>query len=369
MPNIMHSTQLYGALMTIGLMVMLMQPGISEAATDKSKHPPKKGQSFGAVTTEYPTWFHDGFLELKEDLATAKVAGKQLVILFTQEGCPYCNALVERNLAQQDIETLMRANFYVDAMNIVGDRPVNALDGKNYTEKSFSEAMKVQFTPTLIFFNEQGEVILRLNGYMPPEQFKIALHYLVEKKDKLSFRDYLELNSPPPKVGKLHAEVFFQSPPYKLTRNSGVKGKPIAVFFEQKDCPNCDTLHQKVLTDPDTRGMLKKYQAVQLDMWGQIPVITPDGKSITAREWAKQLDIKYAPTIMLFNDEGREVIRSEAFLKVFHTQSIFDYVLSGAYKQQPNFQRFISARSEHMRAQGKDVDIWSMAEEKPAAIK
>ncbi len=369
MANFIPGLQLHGLLMAVGFTTLLLQPCLSDAASDSVKQQTQKGKSLGAVSTEYPTWFHDGFLDLKEDLAAAKVSGKQLIILFTQDGCPYCNALVERNLAQQDIEALMRSKFLVDAMNLVGDRPVSALDGKNYTEKSFSEAMKVQFTPTLLFFNEKGEVILRLNGYMPPEQFKIALHYIVEKKDKLSFRDYLELNAPPPKAGKLNQEAFFQSPPYKLTRNSAIKGKPIAVFFEQKDCPNCDILHQKVLTDPATREMLKRYHAVQLDMWENTAVITPSGKTATAREWAKQLDIKYAPTIVLFNEEGKEVIRSEAFFKVFHTQSIFDYVLSGAYKQQPNFQRFISARSEHMRAQGKDVDIWSMSDEKPAAAK
>lgn len=350
----------------IGFMAILFQPSIAKAASDGIKHPAHKGKSLGAVATEYPAWFHDGFLDIKEDIAAATAAGKQLIILFTQDGCPYCNALVERNLAQRDIEELVRGKFMVDAMNIVGDRPVTGIDAKSYTEKTFSESMKVQFTPTLLFFNDRGEIILRLNGYLPPDQFKTALNYIVEKKDQLSFRDYLELNSPPPKAGTMNKEAFFQPPPYNLTRGSGAKDKPIAVFFEQKDCPNCDTLHQKVLTDPDTRKMLSKFTAIQLDMWDRTPVVTPGGKSVTAREWAKQLDIKYAPTIVLFNDGGREVIRSEAFFKVFHTQSIFDYVLNGAYKQQPNFQRFISSRSEHMREQGIDVDIWSMNTEEPA---
>ena len=72
---------------------------------------------------------------------------------------------------------------------------------------------------------------------------------------------------------------------------------------------------------------------------------------------------------MLFNAEGKEVIRSEAFFKVFHTQSIFDYVQSGGYKHQPNFQRYITKRSEHFREQGKDVDIWSLTEDKPVEKK
>ncbi|SMM97963.1 hypothetical protein SPONL_1701 [uncultured Candidatus Thioglobus sp.] len=35
-----------------------------------------------------------------------------------------------------------------------------------------------------------------------------------------------------------------------------------------------------------------------------------------------------------------------------------DYVLSGAYQQQPNFQRYITERSDKLREKGIEVDIW-----------
>ncbi len=51
-------------------------------------------------------------------------------------------------------------------------------------------------------------------------------------------------------------------------------------------------------------------------------------------------------------------MRSGAYLRTFHLQSVFDYVLSGSYQEQPSFQRFISARADHLREQGIDVDLW-----------
>jgi hypothetical protein len=51
-------------------------------------------------------------------------------------------------------------------------------------------------------------------------------------------------------------------------------------------------------------------------------------------------------------------MRIESFLKTFHTQSVFDYVLSEAYVEQPNFQRYLSARADRLRDQGVDVDIF-----------
>ena len=324
----------------------------------------KYGAFYGGIATEYPAWFKSSFLNLRDDIAEAKSHGKRVMLLFTQENCPYCNALVERNLAQKDIEDLMRKNFDVIAVNMWGDRELTALDGKTYNEKSFAASQKVQFTPTILFFDEGGNMILRLNGYLPPAKFKTALEFIAQRKEKeISYRDYVAANQPPPSSGELAKENFFAPAPYNLTRKAAGKARPLAVFFEQKDCPSCVELHNKILPEPETRALIKQFHAIQLDMWSNTPVVTPQGKHLTAREWAKALDIKYAPTIVLFNAQGKEIIRSEAFFKVFHTQGIFAYVLEGAYQTEPGFQRFLSARAEKFREQGKDVDIWRLADE------
>ena len=321
----------------------------------------RRGAYRGAMATEYPAWFKDSFLDLREDVADAKANNKRVLLLFTQDNCPYCNALVERNLAQKTIEQQLRAHFDVIAVNIWGDREVVGLDGVKHTEKSYAVSQKVQFTPTLLFFDESGNMILRLNGYLPPERFKTAIEYVAQRKEKtLAYRDYLAANTPPASGGELIKEDFFKPAPYRLQHRHS---RPLAVFFEQKDCPSCAELHQKVLTDSDTRAVLRKLDAIQLDMWSKTPVVTPQGKSLTAREWAKMLDVKYAPTIVVFDPNGREIIRSEAFFKVFHTQGILAYAAEGAYKTEPNFQRYLSARAEKLREQGKDVDIWRMGDQ------
>ena len=324
----------------------------------------KPGQFLGGMATEYPAWFKEGFLNLGDDIAEARAAGKRLLLIFHQNNCPYCNALVERNLSQQDIEAAVRKQFDVVAINMWGDRELTGLDGKTYTEKSFAAANKVQFTPTILFFDETGQVVLRLNGYLPPARFKTAIDYVGQHREKaMSFRDYAAAHEPAPAKGEMHQENFFRPAPFDLGRLGNAKGRPIAVFFEQKDCPACDELHAKVLPDKATRQVIGKFHAVQLNMWGNDPVTLPDGRQTTAREWAKTLDVKYAPTIVLFDATGKEIIRSEAFFKVFHTQGIFSYVDSGSYKKEPSFQRYLEGRAETIRRTGKDVDIWRLADE------
>jgi thioredoxin-related protein len=324
-----------------------------------SAEQPAMGAFLGAKQTEHPSWFQESFLDLGDDVKEAAAAGKRLIIYVYQNGCPYCHRLIETNFGQKDIVEETRRNFEVIAVNMWGDREVTTVDGTHTTEKAFARSLGVQYTPTLLFLDEQGKPVLRINGYYPPENFRIALDYVSQKKEnELSFRDYFASREPAPTSGRLIDEPFFQQPPYLLARNQVPASRPLLVLFEQKQCANCEVLHKKVLADPTTRGLVKKFEVVQLDMWSDTPVVTPDNKRMTAREWAKALNVTYAPTMVYFDENGKEVMRSDAFLKTFHTQSVMDYVLHKAYETQPEFQRYIEHRADALREKGVDVNIW-----------
>ena len=324
----------------------------------------KMGTYYGGKATEYPAWFKDSFLHLQEDIAEARKNGKRVILMFTQDGCPYCSALVERNLSQREIEAAMRQKFDVMAINIWGDREVVGLDGKPYTEKTYSAALKIQFTPSLLFFDETGNTVLRLNGYVPPTRLQAALDWAGGRHEKtVSFRDFVAAREVPKQAtGAMIKEDFFLQNATDLRRR-GKQAKPLAVFFEQKDCPDCAVLHRRVLSDPETRQAIAKFDNVQLDMWSREPITTPDGKRMPVRDWVRQLGINYAPGIVLFDRSGKEVIRWESSFRVFHTMGMFDYVTSGQYLKEPSFQRFLSAKTEHIRETGRDVNIWRYADE------
>jgi hypothetical protein len=60
---------------------------------------------------------------------------------------------------------------------------------------------------------------------------------------------------------------------------------------------------------------------------------------------------------VFFDDGGKEVFRTEAYLKAFHLHGAMDYVVSGAYRWQPEFQRFLQHRRETLQARGFGVDL------------
>ncbi len=345
----------------IALSIPLHNAMAQQSETVSSASETSLGTFSGAKPTEYPPWFKESFLEFADDIAEAAEQGKRVMLLFHQDGCPYCNLLVERNLSQKNIVDFMQSNFSVIALNMWGDRQVVTVGGDAYTEKELASALKVQFTPTLIFFNERGKPILTLNGYLPPNEFLTAIRYVGERHEStVSYRDFVH-SEPRDDSGvkKLIFEPFFQSPPFILDRTASQTNRPLAVFFEQKQCPNCEILHKNVLIDEESRKLLTEYDVVQLDMWSDTPLISTSGEKTTARDWASSLGVSFAPTIILFNRNGEEVIRSEAWFKIFHTQSLFDYVHSESYQTEPSFQRYISVRADHLIEQGIDVDIWN----------
>ena len=292
----------------------------------------------------HPDWFKVSFLDLREDLQEAVAAGKQgIIVYFGQRHCAYCQALLEVNFGKPDIVAYTRNNFDVVALDIWSDRTVTDMEGKEQSEKDFALAKKTNFTPSLVFYNDDGKEVLLLRGYYPPYQFRAALEFVADRHyERTSFRDYLALADPPMafEEGGMNEEDFFESPPYALNRSRFPAQQPLAVFFEQGDCHACDILHTGPLADPAIQHLLESFDVVQLDMWADTPVVTPEGKRLTAKQWAEKLGLFYAPSILFFDARGRELLRVDSVVRFFRLQAVLTYILSRGYEQQPNFQRW-----------------------------
>ena len=341
-----------GALIAWLMLALLLATPMVVHATEKPM-----GEYFGARLAEKPDWFKESFLEFEEDVAEAAAEGRRVMLYFHQDGCPYCARLVEENFVDPEIKAYIIDHFDGISLNMWGDREVVSVSGRDFTEKTFAAALKVQYTPTLIFLDESGQVALRLNGYYPPEDFRAALRYVAEKHEtRLSFADFRSEQAPAT-PGELNDEDFYLDDT-NLARVIETHDRPLAVYFESANCAECDTMHRRILTDPVTRKLVVEASNVQFDVASEQSLTTPDGRQTTAREWARELDIAYTPSVVFFDSEGQQVMRIDAFIKTFHFQSVYAYVLEKAYLDTPQFQRYISARADHIREAGYDTDIW-----------
>lgn len=283
----------------------------------------------------YPSWFKHSFLNLEDDLQEAIEAGKQgIVLYFGQKNCAYCEALMERNFGKTDIAEYTRRNFDVIPLDIWGSREVTDLQGKTLTEHELAIREQTNFTPSLLFFDKDGKLALKMRGYYPPYKFRAALEYVVDGHYRNErYRDYLLRADPPAKfeIEDMNDRAFFQKPPYALDRSRFPARNPLVVFFEQRECHACDVLHSEPLEDPDVLLRLSDFDAVQLDIWSDTPILTPAGQRLTAREWAHQLGIFYAPTLVFFDESGQEVFRVDSVVRLHRLRHVLDYVLTKAY--------------------------------------
>jgi thioredoxin-related protein len=146
-----------GSLLALALMLAGAGPA---SAADPALPPP-----IGAVAPRvepskeedglyHQRWFQLSFLNLRDDFAEAKAAGKRFAIIFEQRGCPYCIKLHTELLAQRYINDYMRENFAVLQLDIWGAREVTDFDGKVFSERALAERWGVIFTPTIVFFKD-----------------------------------------------------------------------------------------------------------------------------------------------------------------------------------------------------------------------
>lgn len=289
-----------------------------------------------------PDWFKLSFLDIYDDIDEAVAKGKDgLIVYFGQKHCPYCKAHLEINWGNPDIVKYTRDRFDVIAIDVKGSRNITTVEGRVYEEKAFSVKQKTNFTPSLLFYNAKKEIVLKLQGYHSPYKFRAALEYVSDKHyEKETFREYLSRAEMADSFGKneLNRHTTFMPAPYILDRSRLSAHRPLAVFFEQPRCHACDVLHAGPLSNETIMADLKKMDVVQLNMQSETRLIAPNGRKITASEWARELDLYYSPTIIFFDQQGKEILRINSVVWLYRLKNVLEYVLSGAHKEYETYQ-------------------------------
>lgn len=296
---------------------------------------------------EHPDWFKESFLDLQDDLQEAVADGKKgIIVYFGQKRCPYCRQLMEINFKLPDIVKYTRNNFDLIAIDIWNPEEVTDPQGNTMTQRDYALKMRTNFTPSLVFYDADGTVALRLRGYYPPYQFRAALEYVAGGHYKRErFNVYLARGDSTLRfeAEDMVEQEFFLPPPHNLNRSRFPGERPLAVFFEQGNCHACDILHTQVLSQPVIQELLESFENVQLNRRSSDPVVTPDGRKLSARQWANTLGVFYAPTLIFFDENGQEIIRVDSVVHFFRLRNVLNYVLTKGYLSYPSFQMWRSA--------------------------
>ncbi len=309
------------------------------------------------VRAEDPAWFKTSFLDLRADLAEARAAGKQgLMILFGTQGCAYCKAFIERSLKDPDIAAVVRRHFDTLHLEMFDDADLTDFEGRSLPVKAFARREGAAFSPTVAFYGLDGRRLHRVVGYQPPARFREVLDYVVGGHHRtLAYRDYLERRAPVRTIAAapdaLRRDALFEPPPYDLDRRRPA-ARPLLVLFEAPGCEACRAFHAQVLVDPEVRALLARFQVVQLNARDAATLLrAPDGRRITPRRWAEELGLAPLPAMVFFDAAGREVLRNDAVTYRQRMVNSLRYVLEEAYLRGITYQRYARERTAERLAQ------------------
>ena len=184
--------------------------------------------------------------------------------------------------------------------------------------------------------------MFRLRGFYPPYKFRAALKYVNEEfYKKETFADYFARANPGEYflLGGLNERDFFLQESFDLAALLK-QDKPLAVFFEQGNCHACDLLHSDALTKKLSIEEIEKMNVIQLNMWSDMSITTPQGEKTTAKDWARSLNIFYAPSIVFFDSDGKEIIRVDSVTHFYRLWGVLDYVNKKGYTQSRDYQEW-----------------------------
>ncbi|MCK5697835.1 MAG: thioredoxin fold domain-containing protein, partial [Gammaproteobacteria bacterium] len=312
-----------------------------------------QGKITGGVNHEMPSWFSDSFLDINEDVIEAKENNKNIMLFFHLADCPYCDTMINENFRGGNTTQFIQNRFSVIAINIKGDREITLSENMGITEKALSQKLKIQYTPTIVFFNKEGKIIYKINGYRSPEAFKYVLNYIDDKAyNTMTLSSYIE------KHNSNTDNAYDFIPHQNLQKVNYFKDykKPVALLFEDKDCTDCEFLHKHVINQKQVISEIDNVLFVRLDAYSDDKIIDFHGRVTTPRKWANELGLNYRPGIVLFNDM-KEITRIDGKLFSFHFKEVFRYVSGEFYKKYPSYNAYLVARQKELVNKGIDIDI------------
>ena len=311
-----------------------------------------QGKFTGGSAHDMPEWFKESFMDMSEDVEEAKEENKHVMLFMTLKFCPYCTKMLNSNFVEgSKLQPYIEENFDVIGIDIKGSKEIAVNEDLTLTEKEYSKHLNVQYTPTILFFNQANEVVVRINGYRSSENFKYILDFVKNKEyQNMELTQYIE---------KVKNKTFYTLKKNKMFKSINDLSKidgPLAVIFEDGSCTQCDYLHNNTLKNKDVLDEMKRFTVVRLDASSENKIITPTGEMTTPKKWAENLVLDYRPGILLFNNK-KEQARIDALLYSFHFKELFRFVSKKEYKTYKSFLDYLRVRQQELLSIGINIDI------------
>ena len=128
------------------------------------------------------------WVSFNEALELQKESPKKIIMDVYTNWCGPCKMLDRNTFQNKDVANFVNANYYAVKFNAEGDDKV-AYAGQDFSNPNydpslskrrnsthqFSRYLQVSAYPTIVFFDEDAQVITPIKGYQNPQQIELYL--------------------------------------------------------------------------------------------------------------------------------------------------------------------------------------------------
>ena len=128
------------------------------------------------------------WMTFEEALKAQKKKPKKIMMDVYTNWCGPCKKLDKETFHNKDVVDYVNKNYYAVKFNAEGNSTVN-YQGKKYINPNYKEELKnrrnsvhelsrtlgIRAYPTIVYFDEEGNKIQPIKGYMKPQQIELYL--------------------------------------------------------------------------------------------------------------------------------------------------------------------------------------------------
>jgi len=137
------------------------------------------------------------WMSLDEALALQKKSPKKILMDVYTNWCGPCKMLEKNTFQNPDVANYINQYYYAVKFNAEGNSTVNyngkSFSNANYKEElanrrnsphDFTRYLNVSAYPTVVYFDENGNILAPIAGYLTPQQIELYLRLFGEDRHK-----------------------------------------------------------------------------------------------------------------------------------------------------------------------------------------
>ena len=132
--------------------------------------------------------------DYNEGIALAKKTKKPVVIDFYADWCKWCKVMDKQTFGDSAVSKIMKKHYINIRIDTMTQGKTIRFKNHRFSGQDFARAMGVTGLPTVVFLDEQENIITRIPGFVQKDVFLPLLGYIKDRcyLKNVSFQDYVQ---------------------------------------------------------------------------------------------------------------------------------------------------------------------------------